>query len=203
MGIQINIIGGIIIKMSITNKTTPPALIFLIIIIVMALSGCGYKEVQLAYYETVQKQMELHYANQHTPPNLVEIDGPDGYSIRVADPYSKREKIAINQPRNHPGYSVVGSILHSPVASIIAGGYAGSLLMKEAGDKMVNSGNTSGGDMVSSSGGDASINTPVTDSYNPNESDNRVVNSYNPDQSDNSISDSYNPDQSTRGNDID
>lgn len=171
----------------ILSYVIPPALI---IFLSTTFIGCGYKEIQLEYYRTVQKQLELHYANQRQePPNLVEIDAPDGYKVRVANPYYQETMVVVRQPDRHPAYGLVGAVLHSPVASILAGGYAGSLLMKEAGNKMVNSGNTSGGDMASSVGGDASINNSVTGSHNPDQSNNSINDSYNPDQSDNSFYD--------------
>lgn len=157
------------------------------------LVGCGYKEVQLEYYKTVQKQMELKAQNQHEPQPLLDLQLDESgavQSIQVADQTRKDQPVQIRQPASHPGYSLVGSLCNSPVAGILAGGFAGKMLLQEAGTHMTNSKNSVGGDGAFSYDGSASIDNGIASSYN--QPDNSISDSYN-DSSDNSeIADSYN-----------
>ena len=125
------------------KKITPFILLLLLFTLLMS---CSYGKVQKRYLVAQQKVAELKAEKASKP--LAKIKTSNGNVITVKDPRSVN--VNIEKPKNHPAVKVwhdtVG-LASSPLASVLGFGYAGKMLMEEAGDYYSNSNNDAGNDM--------------------------------------------------------
>ncbi len=125
--------------------------LILILIATVFLAACGHTEIQKKYMQT-QKELAKMKMKQRKP--LVDIKTPEGYHITVQNPY-KRD-FNVQAPQKHPATVVwedTVRLASSPLASVLGFGFAGKMLMKEAGDTYSAGGDMAGRD-VTKPGGD-------------------------------------------------
>ncbi len=166
--------------------------ITLVFITLVFLMGCGHTAIQKKYMQAQQKVAALK-AKQSSEP-LATIETPDGYTMTVKDP--RRTNVKISPPQRHPAVGVwedtVG-LASSPLASALGFGFAGKMLMQEAGAEY-----SAGGDMAS---GDINNSVDKSDHSRVDKSDNSQVDKSNHSKTDNSINDSYNDKRQNYNND--
>ena len=185
-------------------------IIGILIIIMFLTNGCATSESKIAYYKLQEKAIEAQSKNTNDLLKLELYEDGKIKSISMGNPYNK--PIEIKEAEN-PGYRLISDIVRSPVVSIIGGGFAASMLMKEAGDHI--SGSYNSGSNNSSQGGHISVATEsasssldasahddhsVNDSFNDSsQTDNSNTNITNTTDSnnpiDNSVSNSNNHDE--------
>lgn len=152
--------------------------ITLILITLVFLIGCGHTAIQKKYMQAQQKVAALK-AKQSSEP-LATIETPDGYTMTIKDP--RRTNVKINPPKRHPAVGVwedtVG-LASSPLASALGFGFAGKMLMQEAGAEYNAGGDitghdktVAGGDMAS---GDINNSVDKSDHSRVDKSDNSQV----------------------------
>ena len=125
--------------------------ILILFVGIVFLVGCGHTAIQKSYMKAQRKVAMLKVQRAQEP--LVTLKTPSGCTLTVKDP--RQASIAINPPTKHPVVSVwedTVSLASSPLASILGFGYAGKLLMEEAGAEYSAGGDIAGRDVIKPGG---------------------------------------------------
>ena len=158
----------------------------ILLVFIVLLNGCGYKDVQMAYQESQRMAIEAHYSQEKQ--NLLELELDNEGRIKkitIGDPYMAMQGPPnVKSPAPHPAYGLTGQIVNSPVLSILGGGWAARELVRASGDTITGSYNKGDGG-VSINGDTAGYNTNTDAGDYSDQSDNRENYNNTMDQSDN------------------